>query len=150
MEAAATPFFMYSKIVKANEPNELNESKIINKKEYELKYENNIYNFQIQIDSNYIYFKIIENKDGDMVPTFYRNKFDLKTITYMLKLYSDIYNDLNKVITLLNDCYNANKIKLSIKEKNVIIIITIISGNIEIDCPINLIERKVELMINLK
>ena len=142
MEPAATPIFMYSKIVKANEPNELNESKIINKKEYELKYENNIYNFQIQIDSNYIYFKIIQNKDEDIAPTFYKNKFDLKTITNMLKLYPDIYNDLNKVISLLNDCYNRNKIKLSMKEKDVNIIITIINGNIEINCPINLIETK--------
>ena len=143
---APTPIHMYSKIVKTNDPDELNnnisQSKIINKKEYELKHENNIYNLQIQIDSNYIYFKIIENKDDDIVPTFYKNKFDLKTITSILKLYPDIYNDLNKIISLINDCYNTNKIKLSIEENNVKIIITIINGNIEIECPIKLIETK--------
>ena len=143
---APTPIHMYSKIVKTNDPDELNnnisQSKIINKKEYELKHENNIYNLQIQIDSNYIYFKIIENKDDDIVPTFYKNKFDLKTITSILKLYPDIYNDLNKIISLINDCYNTNKIKLSLEENNVKIIITIINGNIEIECPIKLIETK--------
>ena len=153
---APTPTSTHPKTANANDQNKLNDSqlKIINKKEYELKYENNIYNLQIQIDLNYIYFKIIQNKDEDIVQTFYKNKFDLKTITSILKLHPDIYNDLNKVISLLNDCYNTNKIRLSIKEKDVNIIITIINGNIEIECPIYLfvtktgIDDKIEIIID--
>ena len=152
---APLPIKLDLKDVMTNKPKETDNGNIsqiqaLNKKEYELKYENIVYNLELQIDSNYIYFKLIENKDDDIVPTYYKNKFDLKTITNKLKLYPDIYNDLKKIISLLNDSYNANKVKLSIKENNINVIVTIIFGNIEVDCPINLIEKKLKLMINLK
>ena len=147
---APLPIKMDLNDVMTNKPKETDDDNIsqihtLNKKDYELKYENIVYNLEIQIDSKYIYFKLIENKEDDIVPTYYKNKFDLKTITNKLKLIPDVYDDLNKIISLLNDSYTANKIKLSIKDNNINIIVTIIFGNIEVDCPINLIETKTEI-----
>lgn len=118
---------------------------VIHKKEYEFKCENKLYKLQIQIDSYFIYFKINEILDDDIIPIIYKNKFDLKNIVSKLKLLPDIYDELIKVLLLLDDCYNDNKLKLSIKGKEVNIIAIIKNGNLEIECIINLIENKTEI-----
>lgn len=145
MADAPTPIYIEPKMLKINKPVESTQTKILDKKDYELKYDNNLYNLEIKFDSNYIYFRIYENKDNNIQPIFYKNKFDLKTITYNLKLYPEIYNSLDKVFSLINDSYNSNKIKLSIKDNLMNIIIKVVNGNIEIDCPINLKETKLEI-----
>ena len=141
---APVPFIICTKTgtIEDKTNNNTSQSKNITKKEYKLKCENKIYHLQIEIDPNYIYLKIIEYKEDGIIPIYYRNKFNLQTITKILKLYPEIYNDLNKVLSLLNDSYYANKVKLSKHESNINLIITIVNGNLEIDCPIDLIETK--------
>ena len=114
-------------------------------KEYEIKYNNHKYNLKMKIDSNYIFFKLFEIKENDMIQICYKNKFDLKTITNLLMLHPFIYNDLDKVISLLGECYNLNKLSLTIDENNTKIIAKIMNGNIETECSINLIETKIEI-----
>ena len=114
-------------------------------KEYEIKYNNHKYNLKMKIDSNNIFFKLFEIKENDMIQICYKNKFDLKTITNMLMLHPSVYNDLDKVISLLGECYNLNKLSLTIDENNTKIIAKIMNGNIETECSINLIETKIEI-----
>ena len=131
--------------------NEVIPKEIIDEKEYELKLNNITYILQIQIDLNYIYFKLYENKEKG--PFYYYNKFDFNNITNSLKLFPDIYNNLNKVLDLLNIAYNNNKLQLSKMGNNINIIIKLINGYIEIDCPIKLnktqidIDKKIENII---
>ena len=48
---------------------------LFDKKDYELKVNNILYNLGLQIDSKYIYFRIIELKENDIPPIFYEKKF---------------------------------------------------------------------------
>ena len=146
MTDAPTPVYIDPKKFETNKPVEpIQQAKTLEKKEYELKYDDKIYNLEIKIDSDYIYFRIYENKDNSIQPIFYKNKFDLKTIAFNLKLYPEVYNSLDKVFSLINDAYNPNKITLSIKNNKMNIIIKVTNGNIEIDCPINLDEAIPEI-----
>ena len=128
-----------------NEINKITYPKIINKKEYELNFNNIKYNLQIQSDLKYIYFRLIELKENKIPLSYYKNKFDLKEIIYLLKVYPELYNDLNKIMELLNLSYINNKLQLSIKNNNINIIVKIISGYTEIECPIKLNEEKINI-----
>ena len=91
---------------------EKNPTQLIDEKIYQLKLNNISYILQIQFDLNKIYFKLYENKENN--PSYYSNIYDLNNITKLLKLFPDIYNNLNKIIDLLNTSYKNNKLQLSI------------------------------------
>jgi len=132
-------------ILDSNEDNKITYPKIINKKEYELNFNNIKYNLQIQTDLKYIYFRLIELKENKIPLSYYKNKFDLKSIIHLLRVLPDIYNDLNKIMELLNFSYFNNKLQLSIKNNNINIIVKIINGYTEIECPIKLNEEKINI-----
>lgn len=120
--------------------NELPEN--LNIKEYELKLEEKTFNLQIKIYSNFIDFRLIEVMENDIPTIYYNNKFDLKKIVYLLKLNQDIYNNLNEILFLIDIAYNKGKLHLSLNNNNIIIIITLINGFKEIECPIKLNIKK--------
>ena len=127
--------------------NELFPTSIIDEKEYELKFNNIIYILQIQIDLNYIYFQLFENKEKSQF--YYYNTFDLTNIIILLKQPPEI-NNLNKIMNLLNTAYNNNKLQLSKISNDINIIIKIINNDIEIDCPIKLNETKFDFTEKIK
>ena len=127
--------------------NELFPTSIIDEKEYELKFNNIIYILQIQIDLNYIYFQLFENKEKSQF--YYYNTFDLTNIIILLKQPPEI-NNLNKIMNLLNTAYNNNKLQLSKISNDNNIIIKIINNDIEIDCPIKLNETKFDFTEKIK
>ena len=76
---------------------------------------------------------------------FIENKFNLETIRNLLLLSPTVYDDLTKIMELINQAYNKNKIQISIEDKNNInIIIKITNGNNEIDHSIQLNKVKVD------
>ena len=122
---------------------EKNPTQLIDEKIYQLKINNISYILQIQFDLEKIYFKLYENKEKN--PSYYSNEYDLKSITKLLKLFPDIYNNLNKIMDLLNTSYNNNKLQLSKIDHHINIIIKIINGYIEVDCPILLIKKNINV-----
>ena len=124
----------------------------IKKKEYEIKLNNSLFNLLIKIDSNYIYFRIIEIKENEVPLSYYSNKMHLKSIRTILKLPSKDYNNLSKIMDLYNDAYYNNDINISFEEN--MIILRILNPFIDIDYPIHLhkiktnIDEKMEIIIN--
>lgn len=139
------PIEFETKIKNGNESNDINKQLNISiiKRVYELKFEDILYQIQIEIDSNYIYikvFKLIEN----IIPTFYfRNKFDLQTILSILQLSKDQCEHLNKFMELFNDAYNNKNIKIYLNGDILNIILIKKSHSTEISCPINLIKKEI-------
>ena len=123
-------------------------NKIKNDEGYDLKLNNTSYNLLIYNDDNYIYFNLFEKNEI----LFYSNKYDLKSITQLLKLSPNNYNDLNKIKILFNEAYNNDKISLTINNNNINAIIKILYKNNndyeEIICKIEL--NKDNLGINEK
>ena len=119
-------------------------NKIKNDEGYDLKLDNRFYNLQIYNDDNYIYFNLFEKNEI----LFYSNKYDLKSITQLLELYPNFYDNLNKIKILFNEAYNNNKLYLTINNNNINIIIKIIYNYNEINCKIEL--NKEDIGINEK
>lgn len=122
---------------------QLNKSKILIKRVYELKFENILYKIQIKIDSNFIYIKVFELIENIISPFYFRNKFDLQQIISILKLSKEQCDNLNKFMELFNDAYNNNNLKISLKEDELNINIIKKSPFTEINCPINLVKKKI-------
>ena len=120
------PFLVPKKDDDKQETNELNNLDFQNEKLYikdlELKFNNRHFNLQYLIESNYIYFKLFELKENSISPTYYKKRLDLKTIISSLKIKD---NDLNKILELINNSYNSNNLRLSIKNNNFNILIKI-------------------------
>ena len=88
-------------------PIEYNQSKaIINNeinKEYKIHINEENYNLIINIENEFIYFKIY--KLDDLISIDYKNKFDLKSLINILQLNLNLYDNFEKVIELIDDCY---------------------------------------------
>jgi len=96
---------------------------IIVKKEYNLMINNKPYLFTISHDNRYLYFII---KEQDCIHFLhYKNEYDLQKIIQYLKLNVNFYNDLNKIIELLDKVYLNKKIIISYDEKNKAFVINI-------------------------
>ena len=84
--------------------------KIKEKKEYSIQINNISYKFIIYIDHIHIYFLIKEI--NNIVFYIYENKYDIDQIIKILKLNVNFYDNLHKIINLLDQVYLRNKIKL--------------------------------------
>ena len=93
---------------------ELNE--ILVKKEYNFKIDKKAYQFIMSIDDVYIYFMIKQLRDIKFC--IYDNKYDKSQIIKLLKLNVFFYNDLKKIIELLDQAYLYKKIAIIFDERN--------------------------------
>ena len=110
---------------------------IIGKKEYELEMNDNKYNLSISIDSKYIIFKL--SPINDIIFIYYMNKFDLNGINDKLGVN---YKNLEKIMKLIDSCYNNNKLLLKYKRDSEInIIMRYIIGYEEDEYQIRLIKK---------
>ena len=112
--------------MEAAPPNPLNEGiEIIEKKEYIL---NEKYSLIIERDLYYLYFKLSIIDDISLF--CYKNKFDLQIIIQLMKVNSNIYNNLEKIFKLIEDCYSNNKISVKINDNNIDLILKINQNDI--------------------
>ena len=117
------------------------------KKEYKLRMNNNQYSLNIFIDNNYINFKI--SQINDILYNYYINKFDLKAINKILDLNYEVYNNLEKILELMDNYYNNSKILIkSVMDNEINLIIRCMLGEKENEYIIPLI--KIESDINKK
>ena len=83
------------------------------KKEYELKYEDKKYNFEIEVNNNELIF--ILNKLSEMSYYNYIRKYNYNEIINDLNLSKDIYDNIKKIFEYLNikeyEIYDDNKNK---------------------------------------
>ena len=77
---------------------------------------NKLYLFTISHDNKCIYF-IIKEKNNILFSQ-YKNEYDLRKIIQYLKLNVNFYNDLNKIIELLDKVFLNKKMIISYNEKN--------------------------------
>ena len=88
----------------------------IKKKEYELEENANRYKLNLTLKNKYLGFKL--TPINDIIFIYYINKYDLNSINNKLSLSHNIYNNLEKVMKLIDDCYINNKLSLKIDINN--------------------------------
>ena len=98
-----------------------NELNIINHKEYNLKYENDIYILRIEVDYKYITF--ILTKLNDVVSCNYKSKYDLLSIVNKLTLNPSKHTDLNEILEIFDKVYFKNKLSIIKLDDNTISLI---------------------------
>ena len=122
-----------------NELENDNENKIV-KKEYNIEINNEKYNLMIIIDNKLINLKIYKLNNMEFI--YYENKFTLKKINNILYMNSNICNNLEEVIDLIDSAYNNNKIIIYLNNDNIM--------NIKIKYPIAFKERECIIKLNKK
>ena len=98
-----------------------NELNIINHKEYNIKYENDIYILRIEVDYKYITF--ILTKLNEVVSCNYKSKYDLLSIVNKLTLNPAKHTDLNEILEIFDKVYFKNKLSISKVDDNTISLI---------------------------
>jgi hypothetical protein len=98
-----------------------NELNIINHKEYNLKYENDIYILRIEVDYKYITF--ILTKLNEVVSCNYKSKYDLLSIVNKLTLNPSKHTDLNEILEIFDKVYFKNKLSILKIDDNTISLI---------------------------
>ena len=132
-------------IVSEKEINDNSDNIILNEKEYKLTLNDVSYNLQMKNDSKYIYFRLYELVENIMPKFYYNKKLDLEKILSTLKLFPDVYNNLNKIFDLFNEAYLQKKLLLSINDDEINLVIKIINGYREVECPIPLKKEKIDI-----
>ena len=82
--------------------------KNIIKKEYIIEINKNKYNLIITLEYNFIEFKIYPL--NNIIINYYKNKFNLENINNILDLSFNIYNNLEKVLELIDSAYINKKL----------------------------------------
>ena len=101
----------------------------------------------ITIDNKFINFKLYQI--NNIILFYYKNQFDLNDIVNKLDISHKLYNDLEKVMDLIDDCYNNNKLLLKLNTNDKInVIIKYQLGIKDNECLLTLIKE--ELNINEK
>ena len=98
-----------------------NELNIINHKEYNIKYENDIYILRIEVDYKYITF--ILTKLNEVVSCNYKSKYDLLSIVNKLTLNPSKHTDLNEILEIFDKVYFKNKLSILKIDDNTISLI---------------------------
>ena len=90
-------------------------------KEYNFELKEDKYKLIIIINKEYIHFKLF--KINGISFTYYNNKYNLNSIVYLLGLSLNLYNNLEKVLELINECYNNKNIKINIAKNKLYMIL---------------------------
>ena len=97
---------------------EKNEVNILNHKEYNIKFENEIYCLRIEIDNKFITF--ILTKLNEQVNFNYKNKYDLLSIVNTLTLNPSKHSNLNEILDIFDKVYIKNKLSILKVDDNTI------------------------------
>jgi len=128
-------------------PKTIESNKIIEKKIYKIEINKNKYELIIFRDNQYIYFKIIQIDDITLF--YYINKYNYEQIIDILNLKNNLYEDLEKVMELIDEAYSNKKILINFNiKKNIVIKIKLPMGFKEYES--SLILNKKESDINGK
>ena len=113
------------------------------KKEYNIDINNNKYNLIITLDNEFIEFKVYQLNDIKFI--YYKNKFNLNNINNILDLSLNIYNNLEKVLQLIDLAYKNKNLLINIDINNKMnLIIRYQIGFIEHECLIPLIQKELD------
>ena len=117
-------------------------------KEYILKINNSEYALSIIYETNKILFKI--EKKNELLLYNYESKYNYKDIISILKLTSEIYNESNKILEVLDKAYEDKKLILKFDEDNIniLLIVKLSNGFQDIEYPLKI--RKKYYDINEK
>ena len=126
-------------------PIDLNEIKNDNinkvvKKEYNIEINDEKYKLILILENKFIYLKIY--KLNDIVFIYYENRFNLKDINNILDKNSNICNNLEEVIDLIDSSYENKKLIINNNKDNIM--------NIIIKYPIVYKERECIIKLNKK
>ncbi len=114
------------------------------KKEYNIDINNNKYNLIITLDDEFIEFKVYQLNDIKFI--YYKNKFNLNNINNILDLSLNIYNNLEKVLQLIDLAYKNKKLLINIDINNKMnLIIRYQIGFMKHECLIPLIEKELDI-----
>ena len=114
------------------------------KKEYNIDINNNKYNLIITLDDEFIEFKVYQLNDIKFI--YYKNKFNLNNINNILDLSFNIYNNLEKVLQLIDLAYKNKKLLINIDINNKMnLIIRYQIGFMKHECLIPLIEKELDI-----
>ena len=120
-------------------------------KNHELKLDKNSYLLTIELENEKINFKI--NNPNDRTFYYYYNSFTYDEIINLLKLPTQIYDNISKIFELYEAGLSKNKINLKedIEEKTMTLFLKITMGFDDIESSISLKEKKIsyEEMIKL-
>ena len=117
---------------------------IIIKKEYNIDINNNTYNLIITLDNEFIEFKVYQLNDIKFI--YYKNKFNLNNINNILDLSLNIYNNLEKVLELIDLVYKNKKLLINIDINNKMnLIIRYPIGFNEHECLIPIIQKELDI-----
>lgn len=131
--------------INIKEPQTGNYSNFKLNKNYIINLNDISYNLMIYNSTEELLF-IIE-KQVEIVLYNYISKYHFKDITSILSLPPQIYDGPNKVLELFDKAYLNHKMELKLDEQegNIFIIIKLIIGYEEIDCPIKIIKNDYEI-----
>ncbi len=96
------------------------------------------------MDNKFINFKLYQI--NNIILFYYKNQFDLNDIVNKLDISHKLYNDLEKVMDLIDDCYNNNKLLLKLNTNDKInVIIKYQLGNKDNECLLTLIKEELDI-----
>ena len=110
-------------------PNENEEYLYLEKKEYPLKINNIEYKLTILYNEREITFQIDNNKN--ILLFNYRKLYHFKDLISILNLSFEIYNETGKIVELIDEAYNNDKLKLKFDDKNNNILLIIRIENLQ-------------------
>ena len=136
-----------------DEDKEEEKKKSIKKQEYKLTTNKINYHLTITIDDNYINFTL--TPVNEIAYIYYKNKFSFKNIINILDLNIKAYNNLDKILELINDSFSKNKVLIKFdKNNNANILVKYPLGIKDYECLIPLktadidINKKFEIIFN--
>ena len=97
--------------------NQLEVGKNIVKKEYNIEIENEQYKLIINIDNKLINLKICKLNNIEFI--YYENSFNLKDINNVLYKNSNIFNNLEEVLELIDSTYKNKKLMVIHNKNNI-------------------------------
>jgi hypothetical protein len=106
--------------------NSSEKNKEIQNSNYKLSLEDNeeeSYNLQIGIKSEFLFFKLF--KSNSLTFEYYTNKYDLKEIINILYLSPSLYDSLEKVKKIIDDLFSKKKYTLKMEKDHIILIFKI-------------------------
>ena len=120
-----------NKSIKKSINKERENDKLIDKKEYELLYNNTEYTLKVEIDNKYIIFSV--NELNAIFNYIFKGKYELSQIVKQLHLVQLKYTSLSKLLKFIDKAYANNKISIEQKSDDELSLIFEVPVDFEIE-----------------
>ena len=117
----------------------IDENNILVHKEYNISQDKDYYKLKIDIDKEYIYFKL--KKSNNLLDYFYTNKTGIITLISMMNLEDNYKSNIDLLIKVFDKFYEEKKMMIN----NINNDINIIFQDSNIKCKINLIKENLSI-----